>query len=187
LKRGAQVYANVCSLCHLDGEAGAPRLKDNANWYRRVQQNSRVVLYRHALDGFNNMPARGACISCGDDDVRAAVDYMLYRALDESQRREQAGKAVAARHNMRTGKQVYETSCNSCHTTGEQGAPVTGDQAQWQPLLQRNFDVLISNTLQGTSNMPAMGGCSDCSRSEVIAAVKYMVEQSQTGKDYSLW
>jgi cytochrome c5 len=187
LKRGAQVYANACSLCHLDGEAGAPRLKDNANWYRRVQQNTRVVLYRHAIDGFNNMPARGACVSCEDDDVRAAVDYMLYRALDESQRREQAGKAVATRHNVRTGKQVYETTCSSCHATGEQGAPVTGDQTQWQPLLKRNFDVLISNTLQGINDMPAMGGCSDCSGSEVIAAVKYMVQQSQTSKDYSLW
>jgi cytochrome c5 len=187
LKRGAQVYANVCSLCHLDGEAGAPRLKDNANWYRRVQQNSRVVLYRHAIDGFNNMPARGACVSCEDDDVRAAVDYMLYRALDESQRRQQAGKAVEARHNVRTGKQVYEAACSRCHDAGEQGAPVIANQAQWQPLLEKNFDKLISNTLQGINAMPAMGGCSACSGSEVIAAVKYLVEQSQSGKDYSLW
>jgi len=34
---------------------------------------------------------------------------MLYRALDESQRRQQAGKASKLRHDLQTGRQVAAT------------------------------------------------------------------------------
>jgi cytochrome c5 len=37
-------------------------------------------LHKHAIEGFNDigmMPAKGLCMSCSDDEVMAAVDYML--------------------------------------------------------------------------------------------------------------
>ena len=67
------------------------------------------------------------------------------------------------------------------------GAPVLGDRQQWAVLLQKNFDVLLHNTLEGINGMPAKGGCTSCTGEEVIAAVKYMAEQAQPDKDYSLW
>ena len=33
------------------------------------------------------------------------------------------------------GQQTYEAACASCHDTGEGGAPVTGDAADWSPQL----------------------------------------------------
>ena len=190
LKRGQQVYARACILCHLDGAAGAPRLGDNANWERRIRDNGLSVLYRNALDGFNNMPPRGACVSCNDADVIAAVDYMVHQALDESEWKElqqpppQPRKQVTG---MAIGKRIYAQSCSRCHEKGLNGAPMTGDQAAWAPRLKKNFDVLLNNALRGINAMPAKGGCEQCTGTEIIAATKYMVQQSQTVRDLSLW
>ena len=73
LKRGAQVYANVCIACHLNGEAGAPSIRDAPNWRKRIVRRALPSLYRHAIDGFNKMPPKGACVSCDNQDIRAAV------------------------------------------------------------------------------------------------------------------
>ncbi|MEE9452209.1 MAG: c-type cytochrome, partial [Gammaproteobacteria bacterium] len=59
LKHGRQVYINVCITCHQRGEAGAPRLGDSANWERRTQEVGMDALYRHTINGYNNMPIRG--------------------------------------------------------------------------------------------------------------------------------
>jgi cytochrome c5 len=190
LKRGAQVYANVCVLCHLNGEAGAPSIRDGANWERRVTQRTLSVLYRHAVEGFNKMPPMGACVTCSTEDVHAGVDYLIYRALDESRRRELASPAPASRRvstSLAVGEQVYRQSCSTCHDGGALGAPVLGDESQWTPLLRRDFEVLIANSLRGINNMPPKGGCSECSNSEIIAAVKFMAQRSQSGRDFSLW
>jgi cytochrome c5 len=190
LKRGAQVYANVCIVCHLNGEAGAPSIHDQPNWLRRVKQRTLAELYRHAIDGFNKMPPKGACVSCSNDDLRAAVDYLVYRALDESRWRELRNPPPEPRHlatSIATGEQVYRHSCATCHDDGKLGAPVLGDDAQWAPLLRRDFEHLLTNSLRGIHNMPPKGGCSECTNAEIIAAVKFMAQKSQSGRDFSLW
>ena len=78
-------------------------------------------------------------------------------------------------------------SCASCHDGGTNGAPALGDREQWAPLLEKNFDELLTNSLKGMNNMPPRGGCRECSNSELIAAVKFMAQKSQSGRDYSLW
>lgn len=35
------------------------------------------TLYTHAIGGFNAMPAKGLCMTCSDDEVKAAVDHMI--------------------------------------------------------------------------------------------------------------
>ena len=190
LQRGEQVFWNACDLCHVNGEASAPRIKDSENWWRRLQASSLSALYRHAIHGYNNMPARGACVSCDTEDVEAAVDYIIKKALTDSQWRIFTGKVKPPRTeatNTAIGKQVYSESCATCHDDGRLGAPVLGDRQQWAVLLKKNFDVLLHNTLEGINGMPAKGGCTSCTGEEVIAAVKYMAEQAQPDKDYSLW
>lgn len=191
LKRGAQVYANVCILCHLNGEVGAPSIHDGTNWERRVTERKRSLLYKHAVEGFNKMPPMGACVTCNTEDVHAGVDYLIYRALDESRRRELASPPPASARQVSTsiavGEQVYRQSCATCHDGGTLGAPVLGNEAQWKPLLSRDFDVLLGNALGGINNMPPKGGCSECTNSEIIAAVKFMAQRSQSGRDFSLW
>lgn len=190
LKRGAQVYANVCILCHLNGEAGAPGIHDQPNWERRVKERSLQQLYRHAIDGFNKMPPKGACVTCSNEDIRDAADYLVYRALDESRWRELKNPPPASRPvltSLATGKHVYRQSCGTCHDDGKLGAPVLGDESQWTSRLRKNFDIVLTNSLGGINDMPPKGGCSECSNAEIIAAVKYMAQESQSGRDFSLW
>jgi cytochrome c5 len=190
LKRGEQVYANVCVMCHLNGNAGAPRIGNQADWEQRLSVGGLPALDRHAIDGFNKMPVKGACVTCDDDDITAAVRYILYHSLEHSQWEELLNPPRIARTeatSLAAGRQVYEEKCSVCHAEGKLGAPKIGDRQRWAPLIRRNLDVLILDTLKGKGNMPPKGGCTHCSGSQVIAAVKYMVQQSQSGGDYSLW
>ncbi len=80
LAKGEAVYKQACSVCHAAGVAGAPKLSDKANWQPRIAQG-KAVLYGHAIKGFTGsigmMPAKGGNSSLSDDDVMAAVDYMV--------------------------------------------------------------------------------------------------------------
>ncbi len=190
LKRGEQVYANVCVVCHLNGEIGAPRIGNQADWQQRVLRSGISGLYGHAINGYNKMPIKGACVTCDDRDIIHAVDYLLYRSLESSQWYALNNKPAMPRQQATgpaVGKTVYQETCSICHEQGKLGAPKTGDKQQWAARIEKNFDVLIVNTLNGINNMPPKGGCTYCTGSEIIAAVKFMVQQSQVGNDYSLW
>lgn len=80
---GRKAFGAVCSMCHASGTAGAPRLGDKADWGPRIDQGM-DVLYKHSLEGFTGakgmMPARGGSTTISDDDVKAAVDYMVAKA-----------------------------------------------------------------------------------------------------------
>jgi cytochrome c5 len=79
-ERGASVYKKTCALCHAAGVAGAPKPGDTADWSPRIAQGT-DVLYNHALNGFQGakgvMPPKGGNTELPDEDVRAAVDYMV--------------------------------------------------------------------------------------------------------------
>lgn len=190
LERGEQVYANVCVICHLNGRVGAPRIGDEPNWEERLQQSGLAALYRHAINGYNKMPAKGDCVTCTDQDVKTGVDYLLYRSLLHSQWKQLKNPPAKPREqitDLASGKRIYQENCQICHAEGQLGAPKLTDRKKWQSLILKNMDVLMQNTLQGIGNMPTKGGCSQCSGSEVIAAVKYMVQQSLPEGNYSLW
>ncbi len=77
---GKSVFGKTCAMCHAAGVAGAPKPGDKADWGPRIAQGNEV-LYKHALEGFTGakgmMPARGSGASLTDDEVKAAVDYMV--------------------------------------------------------------------------------------------------------------
>ncbi|PKO62908.1 MAG: cytochrome c5 family protein [Betaproteobacteria bacterium HGW-Betaproteobacteria-18] len=77
---GKSVFGKVCSICHAIGAAGSPKPGDKADWGPRIAQGNEV-LYKHALEGFTGakglMPARGANAKLTDDEVKAAVQYMV--------------------------------------------------------------------------------------------------------------
>jgi cytochrome c5 len=80
---GAQLFEQVCSACHGQGIAGAPKAGDKAAWGPRIAQG-KAVLYQHALNGFQGkagmMPAKGGRTDAPDALVKAAVDYMVQMA-----------------------------------------------------------------------------------------------------------
>lgn len=75
-RSGDQVYTTKCSVCHATGVAGAPKLGDIAAWAPRIGKGN-DSLYTHAISGFNGMPAKGLCMDCSDDEIKAAVDHMV--------------------------------------------------------------------------------------------------------------
>lgn len=76
-----QVYQTYCFACHGTGVNNAPVLGDAAAWAPRIDKGM-DILYESALNGFNNsaMPARGLCMSCSDDEIRATVDLLINSA-----------------------------------------------------------------------------------------------------------
>lgn len=77
---GKGIYNKTCALCHAAGVAGAPKPGDAAEWEPRIAQGMDVV-YKHAIEGFTGakgmMPARGGAAALTDDEVKAAVDFMV--------------------------------------------------------------------------------------------------------------
>lgn len=75
-RSGGDVYKAKCATCHATGAANAPKLGDAAAWAPRVAKGL-DTLYVSAISGFNGMPAKGLCFDCSDDELKAAVDYMV--------------------------------------------------------------------------------------------------------------
>src|SRR3990167_4394712 len=162
LSRGKQVYVSACVICHQDNKMGAPVIGN----------------------GFNSMPVKGACVTCSDNDVIAATDFILNKSLSRSQWHDLS--SGGSEKYPSNGKEIYNENCSVCHNEGKQGAPKIGDKQIWKPLIAKNMDVLIGNTLNGKTH-PSNAGCEHCTTGEVIEAIKYMVNQSKTSGNYRLW
>ncbi|MEP5764150.1 MAG: c-type cytochrome [Halieaceae bacterium] len=91
------------------------------------------------------------------------------------------GGAAVASAAGRSGEDVYNSACMACHMTGAAGAPKLGDAAAWADRIARGNDALYDAGINGVAGtgMIAKGGCMSCSDDEVIAAVDYMVDNSQ--------
>ncbi len=79
-KDGMTVYKTVCQVCHGTGVMGAPRHGDKAGWVDRISKGI-ATLEKNAIKGFKGkkgiMPARGGRSTLSDDEVKAAVAYMV--------------------------------------------------------------------------------------------------------------
>ncbi|MGQ7249199.1 c-type cytochrome [Halomonas sp. V046] len=78
---GEAIYGSVCMACHDTGAAGAPKHGDEAAWAERTGKGFETLL-DHALNGFNAMPARGGNPNLSDEEVHAAVAYLLEPVMD---------------------------------------------------------------------------------------------------------
>jgi len=77
---GQKVYQASCIACHGAGIAGAPLVGNAAAWTSRIEAGS-DSLYTNAINGFQGssgvMPGKGGNAALSDDEVKAAVDYMV--------------------------------------------------------------------------------------------------------------
>jgi len=84
-KNGKEVFEQVCSTCHGQGIAGAPKAGDKAAWAARIAEG-KATLYTHALQGYTGgpgggvMPPKGGRTDLSDDLVKQGVDYMVQMA-----------------------------------------------------------------------------------------------------------
>ena len=184
LERGREVYLKACTICHQNGEMTAPRIGNGANWTMRLKDGGLPALYKNATNGYNSMPPKGACVTCSENDIISAVDYLLNASLSRSQWLDV--KASKLEGTPLTGKELYEAKCSLCHDKGNGGAPTLGDKADWKKRSAKNLDVLVQDTMN-SEHHPKNGACTECSTDDIIRAVKYMLSESQPEGNYKLW
>jgi len=78
-----------------------------------------------------------------------------------------------ASREPKTGEQVYQAQCATCHAAGLVGAPKFGDAAAWAPRLATGYEALLNSALKGKGNMAAQSGAAFADF-EVGRAVAYM-------------
>ncbi len=176
-KSGQEVYNSACSVCHAIGIVGAPKFGDKDMWAPRVAKGS-AALINSALNGLNAMPPRGGNPDLSEEEVKAAIDYML-EAISEKLAEPVA--IAPSSHDLARGEQVYQTACNACHGTGIVGSPKVGDKQAWESRVTQGMETLFSHALngfQGNSGvMPPKGGSTHLPDDDIKAAVAYMVSK----------
>ena len=78
----------------------------------------------------------------------------------------------------RSGKDVVEAVCVTCHGTGAQGAPKIGDKNAWSKRASQGLTSLTDHALKGIRQMPAHGGNPGLTDLEIARAITYMVNRS---------
>ncbi len=201
---GKGAYAKICFACHDGGIGGAPKIGDIEAWTPRLQKGTEMLVI-NAINGMSGdagiMPPKGGLLSLTDDDVRAAVMYLL-AAIETDTASDSATPTPVATSAAETpipeadaevaeaapvsdgrGKEVYDQACFICHTTGVAGAPKIGAVADWSPRISQGTETLYSHAVKGFMGegglMPPKGGRMDFSDDDVNAAVDYMVTNSQ--------
>lgn len=73
---GQAIYNKHCKGCHVAGVGGAPKPDDTAAWQARAAQGVDAML-QTVLKGKGAMPPKGTCMSCSDDELKAAIEVLL--------------------------------------------------------------------------------------------------------------
>ena len=73
---GQKIYQKSCQACHATGAAGAPKLGDKDAWAPRIAKGNDAML-SSVKNGLKAMPPKGTCMSCSEDELRAAMEYMV--------------------------------------------------------------------------------------------------------------
>jgi len=121
---GVQLYQQVCASCHAQGLLNSPKPGDTAAWEPRYQQGL-DTLVQHAVGGFNQMPPQGQAPGATEDNIKAAVVYML----------EQSGIELAATDAApaETEQAAAEPAAEAAPAATEQAAPVAASAGATAP------------------------------------------------------
>ena len=76
---GESVYQGLCHACHAAGLAGAPKPDDTEAWKERAAKGLDEML-AIAIQGMGGMPPRGGNPALTDEELRAAIEFMLEQA-----------------------------------------------------------------------------------------------------------
>jgi cytochrome c5 len=76
LATGKMVYEKTCAACHATGLVGAPKIGDKEAWSAHIHHGVDHMV-ESAIKGKGAMPAKGGNASLSDDEVKAAVGYIV--------------------------------------------------------------------------------------------------------------
>ena len=76
---GKKIFYAYCASCHGNNaiiSVGAPRVRNKKEWVP-FEKMGMAQLFALASQGYGAMPARGGCFECSDDQLKAAIDYLI--------------------------------------------------------------------------------------------------------------
>jgi len=76
-------------------------------------------------------------------------------------------------------ERLYDESCALCHKTDNMGAPAVGDSEIWVEVLEKGFENVVHNAIEGMGGMPPKGGNMDLTNTEVKKIVEFMIDNSK--------
>lgn len=76
LSSGQAIYTKACLSCHKLGILGAPKVGDKGAWSALIASGQDKMV-DNAIKGIGRMPAKGGASSLTDEEVAAAVKYMV--------------------------------------------------------------------------------------------------------------
>ena len=127
-KSGKEIFETVCTACHSTGVLGAPKYGDKPSWEPRIAKGE-TILIQSALNGFNQMPARGGQPTLSDEEIKATVQYMLaaVSANSNSNTETTSSSGVTGESSPpkkpESGEKPNPTDNNSVGVTGESLSP----------------------------------------------------------------
>ena len=77
------------------------------------------------------------------------------------------------------GEKVYNESCKLCHGTDKMGAPEVGDAGAWAKVMEKGFDKVLKNAINGTGGMPPKGGNMELKDEQIKEVIEFMVNSSK--------
>jgi len=86
--------------------------------------------------------------------------------------------AADAQRRERSGKEVVDAVCATCHVPGKDKAPKIGDAKAWSARTSQGLSALTEHAIKGIRDMPAHGGNPGVSDIEIERAVITMVNRS---------
>ena len=156
---GEGIYGNVCSACHASGAAGAPIRGEEDAWAARTEQGF-ATLVDHAINGIGAMPAKGGNASLSDEEVEAAVAYMVEPVMEVPE--------------LGGGDEAASEEAGSEEAAAEETAAAEGDAAAEEEMAA-NEDAAASEEASGGSDLDgealyASSGCVACHDNGVAGA-----------------
>jgi cytochrome c5 len=74
--QGKAVYQNTCSSCHETGVSGAPKIGDKTAWDSLIAKG-KDQLVQSVINGKGAMPPKAGNPGLSEEEIRAAVNYMV--------------------------------------------------------------------------------------------------------------
>jgi cytochrome c5 len=117
-------------------------------------------------------------VTAGRDPDPAALKPEAVAQRIQPVGRVEFGAGGGAAAGSRTGEQIVQATCATCHQAGVANAPKLGDKAAWAEHIKHGLKDMVATAIKGKGAMPPKGGDASLTDEEITRAVVYMANQA---------